>query len=168
MYKSPRRPLSPTAALNKAAALCARSEQASGDIYTKLTGWGLSADDADSVIQRLKSENYLNDERYARAYCRDKMRFNGWGRIKVAFMLKAKGIGKQFIEAALADVDMTEYVSTLQKLIHAKWRDVCAKEPMQARASLLRYAASRGFEPDVFYPIIDEVMNGSSHNNPKE
>ncbi len=168
MYKSPRKPLSTTAALNKAAALCARSEQASGDIYTKLVGWGLSADDADSVIQRLKTDGYLNDERYARAYCRDKMRFNGWGRIKVAFMLKAKGIGKHHIEATLADVDMAEYTATLRRLLQAKWRDVSAKEPMQARASLMRYAASRGFEPDVFYPIITEVMSHHPHNNAPE
>lgn len=156
--KKPRKPLSPAAALAKAAALCARSEQASGDIYTKLLGWGLTADDADTVIDRLKTDNYLNDERYAMAYCRDKMRFNGWGRIKVAFMLKSKGIGKNHIEAALAQVDNEEYTATLRRLLCAKWRDVKGKEPAQARASMMRYAASRGFEPAVFYPIIDEVM----------
>ncbi|MDO4512134.1 MAG: regulatory protein RecX [Bacteroidales bacterium] len=159
MNRTPRKPLSPEAAFNKAATLCARAEQATGDIYTKLQGWGLSVDDAQGVIQRLKSENYLNDERYARAYCRDKMRFNGWGRIKVAFMLKSKGIGKIDIETVLAEVDENEYLSTLQRLLQAKWRDVKAKEPMQARASLMRFAASRGFEPAVFYPAIDQVMN---------
>ena len=106
--RPPRKPISPTAALNKAAALCARSEQASGDIYAKLTGWGLTTEEADGVMKQLISENYLNDERYARAYCRDKMRFNGWGRIKVAFMLKSKGIGKSHIEAVLAEVQYNE------------------------------------------------------------
>lgn len=114
--------------------LCARSEQASGDIYAKLTGWGLTTEEADGVMKQLISENYLNDERYARAYCRDKMRFNGWGRIKVAFMLKSKGIGKSHIEAVLAEVNEEEYIATLRRLLQAKWRDVRGKEPMQARA----------------------------------
>lgn len=165
MQKSPRKPISPTAAFNKAAALCARSEQASGDIYTKIIGWGLTTDEADGVMKQLKSENYLNDERYARAYCRDKMRFNGWGRIKVAFMLKTKGIGKDQIEAALAEVDETEYCDTIRRLLQAKMRDVKGKERMQARASLMRYAASRGFEPNVFYPIVDELMGGSDDSD---
>lgn len=161
--RPPRKPISPTAALNKAAALCARSEQASGDIYAKLTGWGLTTEEADGVMKQLISENYINDERYARAYCRDKMRFNGWGRIKVAFMLKSKGIGKSHIEAVLAEVNEEEYIATLRRLLQAKWRDVRGKEPMQARASMMRFAASRGFEPNVFYPIIDEVMGGDSN-----
>lgn len=160
MNRPPRTPLSPTAALNKAAALCARSEQASGDICAKLSAWGLTASETDAVIQRLKAEGYLDDGRYACAYCRDKMRFNGWGRIKVAFMLKAKGIGKSHIEAALAEVDADEYAETLRRLLRAKWREVRGKDPILARASMMRYAASRGFEPSVFYPIIDEVMEG--------
>ena len=90
------------------------------------------------------------------------MRFNGWGRIKVAFMLKSKGIGKSHIEAVLAEVNEEEYIATLRRLLQAKWRDVRGKEPMQARASMMRFAASRGFEPNVFYPVIDEVMGGDS------
>ena len=157
--KFPRKPLSPEAAYVKASALCARCEQASGDIYGKLVGWGLSTEDAHKVVQRLMADNFISDQRYARAYCRDKMRFNGWGRIKVAFMLKTKGIDKACIETVLAEVDEAEYAHTLRHLLDTKWREVCHKDALKARASLMRFAASRGFEPHLFNPMIEDVMS---------
>ena len=80
-----KKPLSAEAALTRAAALCARSEQAESDVRAKLLAWGLTPASAAQVIERLQDEHFLDEQRYARAYCRDKFNFNGWGRIKIAF-----------------------------------------------------------------------------------
>ena len=69
----------------------------------------------DAIIDRLKHERYLDNERYARAYCRDKLRFNGWGRIKIGYMLRGKGIEQEFIDAALADIDEEQYADILHE-----------------------------------------------------
>ena len=74
----PRKPITPDNAFLRLATLCARSEQAEGDLRRKLHDWALQPSDADAIIDRLKHERYLDNERYARAYCRDKLRFNGW------------------------------------------------------------------------------------------
>ena len=101
----PRKLITPDNAFLRLATLCARCEQAEGDLRKKLHDWGLSASDANAVIARLKQEHYLDNERYARAYCRDKLRFNGWGRIKISYMLRGKGIEQEYIDAALAEID---------------------------------------------------------------
>ena len=93
----------PAQALSALAALCSRGEQAESDLREKLRKWEVSPADADRIIQRLKEENFLSDERYARAFVRDKFRFNGWGRIKIAHALRQKHIDSQWIEQALAD-----------------------------------------------------------------
>lgn len=104
-----KKPLSAEAALTRAAALCARSEQAESDVRAKLLAWGLTPASAAQVIERLQDEHFLDEQRYARAYCRDKFNFNGWGRIKIAFMLKSKGVGQTAIDAALAEIDAARY-----------------------------------------------------------
>ena len=106
----PRKPITPDNAFLRLATLCARCEQAEGDLRKKLRDWGIASSDADAIIDRLKQERYLDNERYAHAYCRDKLRFNGWGRIKIAFMLKGKGVEQEFIDAALAQIDEEQYV----------------------------------------------------------
>ncbi|MBQ4368052.1 MAG: RecX family transcriptional regulator [Muribaculaceae bacterium] len=158
--KGEKKPISIDAALARAATLCSRGEQAVADVHDRLLRWGLSVADADAVVSRLKEENFLNEDRYAVAFVRDKFRFNGWGRIKLAYGLKQKQVSSQAIESALSVIDEEEYRARLLGLLQVKWRSVCNREPESARASLLRFAASRGFEPSVFYPAVETIVGG--------
>ena len=130
----------------------------------KLHDWGVSSSDADDIITRLQQERYLDNERFARAYCRDKLRFNGWGRIKIAFMLKGKGIEQESIDAALSEIDEEQYATILNEVLIAKVKTLKDKEPEQARASLLRFAASRGFEPALFFPAVSKIVSNNDEN----
>lgn len=150
-------PLSEENALYRAAALCSRCEQAESDIRTKLKGWGISGDEAEKIITRLISEKYIDENRYAHAYCRDKFRFSSWGRVKIAFALRQKHISSEAIEAALAEIDENAYQDALQTTLRAKFRSLRGKEPAQVRASLYRFAASRGFEPNLVMSAITEI-----------
>src|SRR5512133_2029019 len=94
-----------TTAYDKAAFLCSRSEHCTSEILEKLKLWGLSAEDSETVIEQLTAEKYLDDERFARAYVKDKFRFNHWGKQKIAFMLRSKNIPSEITGHALAEVD---------------------------------------------------------------
>lgn len=146
---SPKRPLTPTQALNRAAALCSRSEQAPGDIREKLTKWGLSRNDADSVLRQLTEQGFLDEVRFARAYVKDKFTFNGWGKIKIAHQLRQKGIPGDVIDDAMGVIDDERYRERLIELLRAKWRTFKDREPRAAWAAMMRFAVSRGFETSV-------------------
>lgn len=152
------KPISAEAALGRAAALCSRGEQAERDIYDKLIKWGIGETDATSIIKRLKDEGFLNEERYALAFAHDKFRFNGWGRIKIAYMLRQKGVSSQYITLAVNSIGDDECRETLTKLLRARWREVSGRDSANARAALLRHGASRGFEPELLYSCVDMIM----------
>lgn len=153
-----RKPITPDNAFLRLATLCARSEQAEGDLRKKLHDWAIAPCDIDAIIHRLKQERYLDNERYARAYCRDKLRFNGWGRIKIAFMLKGKGIEQEIIDNAIAEIDEEQYLTILNDTLATKAKALGDKTPEQARAALLRFAASRGFESSLFFPAVSQLI----------
>ena len=155
----PRKPITPDNAYLRLTTLCARCEQAEGDLRKKLHDWGVPPSDADAIITRLKQERYLDNERFARAYCRDKLRFNGWGRVKIAFMLKGKGIDQQIIDQVLSEIDEEQYSTILNEALASKAKTLDGKEPQQAKAALLRFAASRGFEPNLFFPAVSRITN---------
>ena len=146
-------------ALNRAAALCSRSEQAEGDIRNKLASLGLSRADADYVISRLIEGNFIDENRYAHAFVHDKLAYNGWGRLKIAYQLKLKGISSVAIAEAMEQIDETQYRNTLERLLRAKWREVSGRELQHARAAMLRFGASRGFEPSMLYDMVDAVID---------
>lgn len=151
-------------ALNRAAALCSRSEQCENDVRAKLSSWLDEPEYADSIIDHLKREGFIDDHRYARAYIHDKFLYNGWGRIKLRSMLHHKGIDNETILQAMEQIDEDEYRRTLIHLLEGKWQAVMGRNRQNARAALLRFAASRGFEADLCYRCVDEVMDGNGED----
>lgn len=143
--------------MNRAAALCAGSEQAPRDILDKLAKWGLSPADAQQVVTSLIGQGFINEERYARAFVNDRFKFNGWGRIKIAHQLRQKGISSETIDEALKCIDEEKYRERLSELLQGKWRDVKEREPQTAWAAMMRFAASRGFEAGIAGECVKQV-----------
>jgi regulatory protein len=66
-------------ALQKLMKYCAYQERCHQEVNQKLFDWGFLPEDRDEIIVRLIQENFINEERFARAYCRGKFRQNKMG-----------------------------------------------------------------------------------------
>lgn len=135
--------------------LCARGEQCSNDLRHKLAGWGISSDVSDKILARLKRDRYVDDSRFARAYCRDKFCFSRWGRIKIKNGLVLKRIPREYIAEALDEIDEDEYLGTLVALLRSKARTIDAARSYEDKMRLLRFAVSRGFETSLAAKVIN-------------
>ena len=143
--------------MNRAAALCARTEQAPDDIREKLLKWGLNPSDATQVMTQLVGQGYIDERRFARAFVNDRFCFNGWGKIKIAHQLRLKGISGETIDEAMTIIDEEQYRQRLLELLQAKWRTVSGREPRAAWAAMMRFAASRGFEAGIAGECVKQV-----------
>jgi len=141
-------------ALQRAAALCSRQEQCSSHIRTKLDSWKVSAEDTDKIIALLQEEKFLDDRRYATFYVKDKYRFNGWGKVKLAVMLRQKEIPQADIEEALMQIEKEEYRQKCESLIREKSSTLSESNVYKRKAKLFRFAAQRGFESDLIHQIL--------------
>jgi regulatory protein len=144
--------------LSKAMALCSRREYCTEDIRLKLQSWGLGENDTGRVIETLKNENFLNENRYAEAFVKDKFNYNKWGKIKIVALLKMKKIPAGIIRSALESIDDELYRKTLNYLIVSHRRSVKAKNQYDLKGKLLRYGLSKGFESDLLYDIISRAV----------
>lgn len=147
-------------ALLRASSLCSQAEKAPQDIYEKAQTWGLPEEDAARLVARLIEENFLSEERFARAFVSDKFRFAHWGRIKVIYALRAKGISEAAINAALEEkVEEEDYAETCRDLLRARMKNMPLPLSMQDRARLYRYAAQRGFESGIISRALDAILS---------
>ncbi|MDO8928263.1 MAG: regulatory protein RecX [Bacteroidota bacterium] len=144
-------------AYHKAAAICSRSETCTHDIQVKLKDWGLNEDDSMAVIELLKEEKYINDERFARAYVKDKFRFNHWGKQKIEYMLRAKKIDQEILELAFEEIEEEGYADELLKLLTDKEKTIKSKDKFDKRNKLMRFAMGRGFESGKIYAALKEL-----------
>ena len=137
------------------AQLCARAEHCQYELLEKMRRWEMSDESQARVMERLVSERFVDDERYARAFVRDKIRYNKWGRRKVEQALWAKHIDKDIQEQVLGEVDDDEYLSVLRPLLKQKRRSVKAANDYELNQKLVKFALSRGFTYDIIRQCID-------------
>ena len=147
------------------AQLCARSEHCQHDMLEKMRRWEMSDEAQAHVMQRLISERYVDDERYARAFVKDKIRYNKWGRRKVEQALWQKHIDKNIQQQVLNDVDDQEYLDVLRPLLKQKRKSTKAASDYELNQKLVRLALSRGFTYDIIRQCLDVDDEDFSDNS---
>ena len=138
----------------KLSALCARSEHCAYEMTEKMRRWQMSEEEQAAVIERLVKERFIDDERYARAFAADKIKYNKWGQRKVEQALFMKRIDGKIIDAVLAEIDDDTYLDILRPLISAKRRSTKAENDYELRGKLIRFALSRGFTMNLIEKVL--------------
>lgn len=143
--------------LVRMAGLCAGAEHCASYIRSKILKQGFSSKEAEQMIEYLKRNRYIDDSRYSRAYAVDKVRFSGWGRIKIRMGLISKGMSDSVIEQALDYIPEVDYQEALIKVMDAKKRSLDLSK-ITDRQKLYRHLASRGFESGLIISAIRETV----------
>ena len=128
------------------AAVCAQAEHCEQEMRDKMKCWGVSPEAQDRVVERLTRERYIDNERYARAFVKDKIRYNKWGRRKVQQALWMKRIPDDIQHQVLDEIDEKEYLDVLVPLLKQKRRTTKASNDYELNQKLVRFALSRGFD----------------------
>ena len=73
-----KRQLTEQEAYDRLSALCVSSEHCTAEMEKKMGEWGIDSEAQERIIIRLNNEHFIDDTRYARAFVRDKYRYNDW------------------------------------------------------------------------------------------
>ena len=145
--------------LHKAASYCSISEHCVSEVEAKLNAWCVSCDDKAKIIKHLIEDDFINEKRYCIYFVKDKFRFNKWGKIKIVFALKGKGLDKALIDEAIATIDDGEYEELLASLIKTKLVGLKYEFEYEKQGKLFRFAQSRGFENSVIERSLRSINN---------
>ena len=147
--------LSEQEAFLQLANLCAQAEHCQHEMLEKMRKWELPAEVQTRVMARLVKDRYIDDERYAQAYVKDKIRYNKWGRRKVQQGLWAKRIDEDIQQRVLDEVDDEEYLAVLRPLLKQKQKSIKAGSDYERNQKLVRFALGRGFTFDIIRQCLD-------------
>ncbi len=137
------------------AALCAQAEHCQQEMRDKMRRWELDETAQNRIVARLVKERYIDDERYARAFVKDKIRYNKWGRRKVQQALWLKHIDSEIQQRVLDEIDEKEYLDVLRPLLKQKRKSIRAMSDYELRQKLVRFALGRGFGFDIIRQCLD-------------
>ena len=150
-----KRLMSENDAMIRLTAKCAGSEYCRADIRRMMSRWELPEGVADKILKRLQDERYIDEQRYAHAFVRDKFRYNHWGWIRIEQELKRRNIPQEYIDEAKEEISDDDNLEALRKIINSKRPTVKGKNEYEVNAKLFRFALSRGFS----YSAINQVLH---------
>ena len=137
------------------ASLCANAEHCQYEMLEKMKRWELSEEAQARIMAQLIEERYVDDERYARAFVKDKIHYNKWGRRKVQQGLWMKHIDKDIQQEILDEIDDKEYLNVLKPLLKQKRKSIKANSDYELNQKLVRFALGRGFTFDIIRQCLD-------------
>lgn len=149
--------LTPQQALLKLAHYCAYQERCHVEVTNKLAEFGVYYQDAEQVIAELIIQNYLNEERFAKAFAGGKFRVKKWGRNKIKQELKLKKVSDYCIQQGLKEIDNEQYIQVLEKEALQKYITIKDKNFLVKANKTAQYLVSRGFETDLVWDVVKAI-----------
>jgi len=145
--------------LNKAMSWCSRRELCKSDVEFRLLKFDLDSSTRNKIIDKLILENFINEERYTRAFVNDKIKFQKWGLDKIKHSLFAKKISADTINSALSEIDNNDYLNRFIQVAKQKYKNIKSETDFEKTQKLLRFLVSKGISASDAYKIINTIKN---------
>jgi regulatory protein len=148
-----------SSALKAMQRVCSMREYCESDILSKLERFELNPGEAEKILESLKADKFVEDNRYSQAFVRDKSRLSGWGSRKISFALRRKKIEQNIINEAIKELDKTSEAERLLKILTVKAKTI-GKEESRAKKTgkLIRFALSRGFDYEQALSAVNKII----------
>lgn len=153
-----RKSLTPEQALQKLRQYCGYQERSHQEVQQKLYDLGVWKQDHDAIIANLIEGDYLNEERFVRAFARGRFRMKQWGRVKIRYELQQRRIGDYLLKKAMTEIPEDDYRATMEKLVEDRYATLKGEQYMVRQKKTLDYLVSRGFELHLVKPILDALV----------
>lgn len=144
---------------DKASYLCSRREYCESGIFTKLIQWKLTKEEAAIVVEKLKAERFIDNERYAQAFARDKSKFSAWGAVKITMALRLKKIDDTIIKTAIENLPGEQFFQQALKEGSKKYKSLRDEDLYAKKQKLARYLFSKGFESSIVWKAIASITS---------
>ena len=137
---------------------CAYQERCHKEVTQKLKDMYMIPEAIDVIIVHLLEHNFLNEERYTKAFVSGKLKIKKWGKRRLVLELKRKNISKTNINQALTEIDEKEYIDIFNNLAEKRFNSTKEKNKYKKRKKLADYLLYRGWESFLVYDKVNELI----------
>lgn len=137
---------------------CARAEVCISDARRLMTRWRVPVVDFEGIIDRLVKEKFIDEERYAEAFVRDKLSFSRWGARKISEALYQKRIPAAVIARAMEQVESGSMQERLEIDLRRKMSGIKADNIYKLKEKLIRFGISRGFDMETVIDTVNRLV----------
>tara|TARA_B100000965_G_C19333502_1_gene644103 strand:- start:273 stop:716 length:444 start_codon:yes stop_codon:yes gene_type:complete len=137
--------ISQNEAMQIAMKFCGYRERSKKEVEDKLKAKSFNQKIIKICIDRLVELDFLNNIRFSKSFSRGKNNNNRWGKNKIKFHLKNKGLTDDEINIGIESIEEESYLNILKKNIELYNKKL--KEP--DRNKLIGHLINKGYEMDL-------------------
>ena len=142
--------------IEKIKSYCQYQERCTKEVRKKLYNLKTSTESTEKIISFLTNNDFLNDERFVKFFIQGKLRIKKWGKIKLKYELKSRGINHQIIETSIQNIPDDEYISYFEEFSSNKIKFLKGTLEQKKR-SFINYFTYRGWENDLIYQKLRDI-----------
>ena len=142
--------------LEKIQSYCHYQERYIKQVRNKLFSLKASNKTVDKILQSLIDNDYLNEDRYASMFIQGKLRIKKWGRIKLKYELRLKGLDINIIDDNINKIKDEEYIRYFNEFSTNKIKFLKGTEEQKKR-SFINYFTYRGWENRLIYQKLKDI-----------
>ena len=142
--------------LQKIQSYCHFQERCINEVRNKLFSLKATNKTADKILQSLIDNDYLNEDRYAKMFIQGKLRIKKWGRIKLKYELRLKGVDINIINDNINKIKEEEYIQYFNEFSINKIKFLKGTK-YQKKKSFINYFSYRGWENSLIYQKLKDI-----------
>ncbi len=145
-----------SAIYEKLSSFCAYQERCRADVTEKLYKLKVPSADFDIYLQKLKAENFLNEDRFVKAFVSAHTK-KKWGKTKIKAALAARKLDSSLVKKYIDLIEDTDYREQVKTLLQKKWNSIKTGTQQEKKTKAIRFLLSKGFEMEKVLTAIKEL-----------
>jgi regulatory protein len=137
---------------------CVYQDRCHKEVISKLYDCNMIPETHDIIIVHLIEHDFLNEERFSKSYARGKFRIKKWGKVRIVRELKFRNISAYNVKTALKEIEESDYFNTFNTLALKKFDSITESNPYKKKKKLADYLLYRGWESDLVYKKVSELI----------
>lgn len=142
--------------IEKIQSYCLYQDRCIKEVKNKLFSLKVNNDLGQKIINHLIDNDYLNEERFVKLFIQGKLRIKKWGKIKLKYELKIRGINNNIIDAHIKNISEDEYISYFDEFSSSKIKFLKGSLDKKKR-SFINYFTYRGWENQLIYQKLKDI-----------
>ena len=144
--------------LQKLARYCAYQERCVQELEHKMQTFEVSPSEYSEYLAWLSENNYLNEARFVEIFVRSKFNQKSWGRTKINYELRKRGISASLLASAWDGIDDADYFEKARTLLKKKRDEIKTGTSPQRYQKCYNYGLSKGYESSLVRELLKPLF----------
>ena len=106
----------------------------------------------------LRENNYLNEARFVEIFVRSKFNQKSWGRTKINYELRKRGISASLLASAWDGIDDADYIEKARAILQKKRDEIKTGTSPQRYQKCYNFGLSKGYESSLIRELLKPLF----------